>query len=91
MERRREWVKELELVDSAHLTFADLPLLRDVLGIAEVVPPQLSSLLGSLKGERVVQILGAYVAAFFDFALRRKREGLLAGPSGAYPEVLFID
>ncbi|KAJ9666399.1 hypothetical protein H2201_003587 [Coniosporium apollinis] len=91
MERRGEWVKELELVDSAHLTFTDLPVLRDVFGFADLLPPQFGALIGSLKGERVVQILGAYVAAFFDFALKGKREGLLAGPSGAYPEVLFID
>ncbi|TFG34508.1 hypothetical protein EU527_03020 [Candidatus Thorarchaeota archaeon] len=65
-----------------HHNFADVnlwsPLLRSF------------GLLGSIDGNRMLQVLSDYVLAFFDKHLRGIDSSLLDGPSTDYPEVLFF-
>jgi len=68
--------------DTEHFNFTDYavhfsPLLH-ILG-----------LLGSIDGQRGLQITRAYVRAFFDTYLNSAPSPLLRGPASAYPEVLF--
>lgn len=46
-----------------------------------------ADMLGSVNGVRTVEILRAYVLAFFDKYLKGEDSGLLDGPSTLYPEV----
>jgi pimeloyl-ACP methyl ester carboxylesterase len=59
--------------DFEHGSFADWPVF--IPGI------------GSIEGQRQVEIVRAYVLAFFDKYLKGEDSGLLDGPSEAYPEV----
>jgi hypothetical protein len=69
----------------------DLPLIADVTNIRTTLPPESQAELGFLAGKRVLQILSKYLSDFFAFVFRGKEgEGLLAGPSDSYPEVVFL-
>lgn len=52
-------------------------------------PLRVLGLLGSIDGERGLQITRAYVRAFFDTYLNGTSSPLLQGPASAYPEVQF--
>jgi hypothetical protein len=85
------WERELELLNASHSTFTDLPLIADVTNIRTTLPPESQAELGFLAGKRVLQILSKYLSDFFAFVFRGKEgEGLLAGPSDSYPEVVFL-
>jgi Platelet-activating factor acetylhydrolase, isoform II len=86
----RGWREQLTLLNSTHGTFEDLLLLAEELGIEQELPPgTLVPLLGSLEGRRALKIIWEYVTAFFGFVLTGEGEGLLSGPSGEFPEVVF--
>ena len=53
--------------------------------------PIASSYKYSLKPDRARQIIDAYMLAFFDTYLKRKRSALLEGASSAFPEVTFTE
>jgi hypothetical protein len=44
---------------------------------------------GTIVAQRCEEIQHAYLTAFFDFALKGKKEKLLHGPSREFPEVSF--
>jgi pimeloyl-ACP methyl ester carboxylesterase len=62
--------------DFAHLSFPDFP----------VWPVPMPGV-GSVEGTRTVEIIRAYVRAFFDQYLKGEDSALLDGPSDDYPEV----
>jgi dienelactone hydrolase len=65
-----------------HMTFAG-----DAAMLARRLPFGLGSgAVGTVDGERAVQLTDAYVTAFFDRRLRGKPAPILDGPSAAYPE-----
>jgi dienelactone hydrolase len=69
----------------AHFTFAtDSTLLAKI--VPEILPPET---VGTLEGERVVEIIGSYVLAFFDQHLKGEASELLSPESTQYPEVEF--
>ncbi|RFU34916.1 hypothetical protein B7463_g1373, partial [Scytalidium lignicola] len=86
----RGWKKDLMLSDSAHYTFSDFPYLIDVLGIKSQLPVEVTELVGSIDGKRDIRILGSYIAAFFDFVLRGRKQPMLDGASAQFPEVSFV-
>ncbi|MCO5613608.1 hypothetical protein L7F22_067885 [Adiantum nelumboides] len=82
------WKKQLEIVGgSTHYTFSDFPLIATKLGVDSGAIAQFS---GSLKGDRVMEILSSYTDAFFaKFLKGGKNNALLNGPSKEFPEVAF--
>lgn len=65
-------------------------MLVSVSGLASILPPSYTTVVGSLDGVRVLEIVHVYITAFFDFVLRGKESELLEGPSTDYPEVESI-
>lgn len=75
------------LSGSTHGTFTDLAEAADLIGLRERSPTEVAALLGSIDGERALQIIGAYTSKFFDFVLKGKKSELLDGLSMEFPEV----
>lgn len=47
-------------------------------------------LAGPMAGERVMEVLHAYVGGFFGFALEGEDDGLFDGPSEKFPDVEIL-
>lgn len=75
------------LSGSTHGTFTDLAEAADLIGLRERFPTEAAALLGSIDGERALQIIGAYTSRFFDFVLKGKKSELLDRSSVEFPEV----
>ena len=74
------WKRWLLVSGAVHVSFTDLGVLVDQLGIDAGA---------ELAGVRGLAITRAYVLAFLDQHLRHRSQPLLAGPSADYPEVTF--
>lgn len=72
---------------STHGTFTDLVEAADLIGLRERFPTEVAALLGSIDGERALQVIGAYTSRFFDFVLKGKESVLLDKSSMEFPEV----
>jgi dienelactone hydrolase len=48
---------------------------------------QRNKLVGTINGERMIQITSAYIRAFFDYYLLNQASPLLAGPTTEFPEI----
>lgn len=72
---------------SEHLSFTD-----DVLTLHQLqrVGTIGSEIVGTIDGERMVQIINEYALAFFNASLQARHEPLLAGPAGRYPDVTLL-
>ena len=68
-----------------HFNFSDYAVHSLPLGLRAL------GLLGSIDGQRGLQITRAYVRAFFDTYLNSAPSLLLRGPASAYPEVQFYN
>jgi hypothetical protein len=80
--------RELTVNGTVHLTFTDIPLIRDLLG--EAFPAQLRNQSGTIAGERILQIETAIIDAFFAFCLKGKSvDELDSLARGKLPEVSF--
>lgn len=92
----RDFKLQLQLKDSLHLTFSDLPVVFDSAPSAKALrnatARTLGSLpgLGTLPGLRVRTILTDYIMEASRFFLRGKKSAILRGPSSAYPEVMYV-
>jgi len=82
---------ELELANSAHYDFSDLPLLLDVMNQTLGSAAAGNFSLGRIDGLRARKIATAYIVDFFDFVLKGKEAVLLRGESSRYPEVTFVE
>lgn len=78
------WKRWLSVEGTDHLTFSDVPILFDQLGIPYDAPTQ-----PTIRAERAVELVRTYVAAFFDLHLRGLPRPLLDGPTADHPEVHF--
>lgn len=81
------WKKELSLVNATHRSFTDYPVLVELGNLRDKV----GNKLGTINGTRNSEILGTYLASFFDLSLLAEDDGLLRRPSEEYPEVLFFN
>jgi predicted dienelactone hydrolase len=72
----------LKFAGVLHADFGDYPLLTPL-------SAPLMYERGSLRGERTLQVIDAYLLAFFDTYLKNQSAPLLVGPSPDYPEVHF--
>ncbi|MGW8374576.1 alpha/beta hydrolase [Streptomyces sp. ODS28] len=76
------WKRWLTVSGGDHMTFTDMPVLSDQLGIENPEAP--------LSGDRSARITRSYVGAFFDQHLRGiTPQPLLEGPTKGNPEVRF--
>jgi len=65
---------------ASHMDFCDSPLYSPIKRITHA---------GPIRAERAVEIINAYVLAFFRVNLKGEDEPLLNGPSSPFPEVEF--
>ncbi|KAJ5119488.1 hypothetical protein N7448_010157 [Penicillium atrosanguineum] len=84
------WKLELELSQSQHYAFSDLPLLVKLLGLPVQKFPAAQAMLGTLNGFRAFEIIHRTVVAFLDFGLRRTSAGPLQGVVSQYSEVSVV-
>lgn len=81
------WLRDLTLRGSRHQTYTDLVAVMPQLGLGQDV---VERKIGTVDPARAVVVLRAYVTSFFDRWLRGRDDHLLAGPSPAYPEMVFV-
>ena len=82
---------ELAVVGSQHGSFTDLLLLTKVLGLTDYLSEEVASLIGTIDGERMLEILGAYMGAFFNFAAGRTEIPLITGSDTNFPEMEILE
>jgi pimeloyl-ACP methyl ester carboxylesterase len=81
------WKKELEVRNTAHYSFSDLPLVISALGLDGKLPAEVGGLLGSIEGRRMTKLTTKYVATFLDMVLRGAKEGAFSKAGDQFPEV----
>ncbi|MCI4066487.1 hypothetical protein MRQ36_29590 [Micromonospora sp. R77] len=82
------WHRDLKLAGSGHLSYCDIAALVGPLHLTGMFPPEM---VGTIDGDRAVQIEQTYLTAYFDRFLRHGSTPLLDSPDPDYPEVLFED
>jgi hypothetical protein len=82
------WYREISLLDTVHLSYADFSVIGDVTGLRD--NEELQLFFGKATGARVMEVMRAYLGDFIDFALLGGDEGLLAGESDQYEDVIFL-
>ncbi|QEU92056.1 alpha/beta hydrolase family protein [Streptomyces kanamyceticus] len=80
------WKRNLTLRGSQHQAYTDLSALLPQAGVDRQT---VEKNIGTIDPRRAVTAQRAHVASFFDRWLKGKDDGLLAAPSGRYPEVEF--
>lgn len=85
----RGWKLDIMLANSLHYTFSDFPIVLETLGIVPDATTANNLQVTDLNGKRALDIVTAYVTAFFDMVLKCHSSPLLQGPVAAYPEVTF--
>jgi dienelactone hydrolase len=84
------WRLELELAQSEHYTFSDLPLLVKLLGLPIQKAPAIQSMIGTLDGLKAFEIVHQTVVAFMGFGLRQTSTSPLQKVVSRYSEVSVI-
>ncbi|KAI0875585.1 hypothetical protein GGS24DRAFT_454691 [Hypoxylon argillaceum] len=88
-ENLRGFKRQYGVSGTEHGAFTDFPIIRDVLGADS--PPLLDTGLGTIAGERVIDIETTYLNALFGRFLKGEEGGLLDGDeSQDWPEVSLI-
>jgi pimeloyl-ACP methyl ester carboxylesterase len=82
------WALQIDMHHSVHGTFLDYGLLAHLMGIKTT--PELAHLLGTIPGERVVEVMNEYVHAYLQFLFTGKEPHLLERESEDFPEMEFI-
>lgn len=81
------WKRDIFVAETEHYDFSDAPVVLEALGIT---PGDQTALpLGSMEGNRALQIVTTYVGAFLDYVIYGKCSALLEGPVESFPEVTF--
>ncbi len=63
--------------------------MRQVLNLTNQLPGA-SDLIGTLTGTRALEVITAYVVAFFNSVLKSEPSPLLRAPSQEFPEVVYV-
>ncbi|MFI1970538.1 alpha/beta hydrolase family protein [Streptomyces cinnamoneus] len=91
-QRLRGWHRNLQMTTAGHYSYTDLQAQLPQIDAVHPLPEgRLAQAVGTVPPGRSFQAQRAYVAAFFDLQLRHRDDGLLDGPSRAYPEMRFVD
>ncbi|KGO43173.1 Platelet-activating factor acetylhydrolase [Penicillium expansum] len=87
----RGWKLELQLAQSKHYTFSDIPLLVDALGVSDEVRQIIQAeSIGTIGGLRAKDVITSYTIATLQYFVYGHTSELLSGPSVAYPDVTFV-
>ncbi|QSZ35985.1 hypothetical protein DSL72_007107 [Monilinia vaccinii-corymbosi] len=78
------WRRDVRVMGTTHGSFTDLSVWAGVLGLAG-----LDGLLGTIKGQRVLEFETEFVGMFFGKWLKGEKGEVLDGPSKDWPEVVF--
>lgn len=80
------WRRDVRAKGTTHGSFEDLAVWAEVLGLGGF-----EELLGTIKGDRMLEVETRFVGAFFGKWLKGERNGarVLDGPNGEWPEVVF--
>ncbi|KAI1130664.1 hypothetical protein F5Y10DRAFT_235302 [Nemania abortiva] len=85
----RGFKRQYGVAETEHGAFTDFPIIRDVLGADS--PPLLDTGLGTIAGERIIDIETAYMNALFGRFLKGEEGALLDGEGAQdWPEVSLI-
>ncbi|KAJ9608755.1 hypothetical protein H2200_006526 [Cladophialophora chaetospira] len=94
------WAKVWPLLNSSkvqvaidgtqHGSYVDFPILLKTLGLKSARLAELEGLIGTVEGERMLDILTTYIKAFFDFVGGKPAYAGLQGPTKDFPEVDVI-
>ena len=82
------WKLDIEILNSTHTTFTDIPLLASLV-FGTPLPPLVQGIVGHIPGERARDVVATYVAAFMEEVLLCEPQALLQRKSSAYPEIEF--
>jgi pimeloyl-ACP methyl ester carboxylesterase len=82
------WYREISMLDTVHLSYADFSVIGDVSGLRD--NEELQLFFGKATGARVMEVMRAYLGDFIEFVLLGGDEGLLAGESDEYEDVIFL-
>ncbi|ESZ94309.1 hypothetical protein SBOR_5305 [Sclerotinia borealis F-4128] len=80
----RGWKRDVRVKGALHGSFTDLAVWAGVLGLGGF-----EDLLGTIRGQRILEIESEFVGAFFGMWLRGRGGRVLDGPSVRWPEVVF--
>ena len=81
----------LELSNTIHNSFTDLPLVIDVAGIRSVNESYFETLIDTIYGPREIHDITSYVREFFDWTLKGvETHPLLDASNSSFPDILFV-
>lgn len=86
-EKIKGWSVVYGVNNTQHVTFTDVPLIIDTLGLRNA---NFTELFGTISGQRLLNVTWAYGLSFYDFVVNGTTPTLLQGPSSSYPDVFFI-
>jgi dienelactone hydrolase len=90
--RLRNSKVQLSVTGTTHASFLDFPVILDVLGLRAQLPAQeVAEVVGSIMGDRMVEILTAYTASFLQFVLGKSPSPPLARSVAQFPEVTIAN
>ncbi|KAK9762323.1 hypothetical protein K7432_012054 [Basidiobolus ranarum] len=82
----RSWRLQLQLANSGHLTYSDIPVLTDLLDIRD---PVQVPVIGTINGLRSLLIQRTYITAFLGRILGHTNDPILQRPDSKFPEITF--
>ncbi|RJE25719.1 PAF acetylhydrolase family protein [Aspergillus sclerotialis] len=82
------WKLQVQVQGAQHESFSDLGEIVNAIGAKG---KNVDEIVGTISGERMIEIMTAYVSATARQAVLGTKEKLLDGPSKEYPEVKFLD
>lgn len=81
--------KRIAPKDTSHGSYLDNSIIGDMTGLRSNKELE-EKFFGKATGEHVMELFREYLSDFIEFTLHGKDQGLLAGPSERYPDVMFL-
>ncbi|KAJ4309191.1 hypothetical protein N0V94_009037 [Neodidymelliopsis sp. IMI 364377] len=85
------WKREFEVKKAAHYSFSDLPRVIEVLGLNSELPEEIGLLLGTIEGNRMMNLTVSYITSFLDLVLKGNLDGVLENGNQTFPEVKRVE
>jgi hypothetical protein len=83
------WKTELQLVSARHMSFCDFATRYKLLDLLNGIDPKKESF-GTIDPSRMLVLQSAYLAAFFDFVLKKGSDDIFGSPDPRFPEVAIV-